>query len=361
MEAAAEMYQAFRERADGVALGAQPLVGLFGDGIPEALVSASDARPVDVKAPPLADGRGGPIFPAVSAVVERFMDDFATRFLHRLAAGAFDKFDLIVFARDDVAALTAYQYAQELRRQGAIPDQTPRFHLWNFIHTDSDAAEAFNRLELDRLTQTLCEVSGTTLCQDTLAEAVKTEKVRATILDQFDVHDAETFVWRNAGRWMTAGRHVELLREIPVKASEQDNRRIGLVGTACDLPVLHEVCGSFGTVVADLQPYGQVWPANNSGPEDTVGMLRHLARYPLHIRTNPPGRYTDMLIEKLAGCDLVVSSVDRNDDSFGWEVPVLRQRLAATGTTVVDLGFRPFRPGPDWIETAREAIQEALQ
>ena len=359
--ASGELHRVFRERVDSVSSNDHPLIGLFGEGIPRAIIAASGAMPLDVKAPPLSDNSDGPIVAAVSAIAENFLDDFTARFLHRLAAGAFQKFELIVFSRDDVAALTAYQYAQELRRSGVLASHGPRFHLWNFLHTDSDAVAQFNKIELDRLTQVLAEVTGSEITDLALTRATGAEATRSAILDQYTVHNAESFVYRNAGRWLPPARHVDLLQALPTTPAPQRDRRIGIVGTACDLVVLHDICADFGTVTADLQPYGQVWPTPFSGTTNSVDMLRELARSPFHIRTSPPGRYTDALVEALSDCDLVVSSVDRNDDSFGWDLPVLRLRLAPNGITVVDLGFRPFRPDADWIENARETIREALR
>ena len=107
----ANLLRAFEERADGVQADGKPLVGVFGEGVPLPLVAALGGLVVDVKAPPLGDAVDGPEVDCVSAVAEPFLDSFTARFLHRFAAGCFDRFATLIFARDDVAGLAAYQYA----------------------------------------------------------------------------------------------------------------------------------------------------------------------------------------------------------------------------------------------------------
>ena len=113
----------------------------------------------------------------VSTVTEPFLDPFATRFLHRFAAGAFDQFETIVFVRDDVAGLAAYQYALELRRQKLLPKQGPRLFLWNLLHTDSAPAAKFNQQEGTRLIAHLSQTLDTTLDDARLSDAIAAEAV----------------------------------------------------------------------------------------------------------------------------------------------------------------------------------------
>lgn len=356
MELAPALSRAFAERADGARIGAAPRVGVFGEGAPLALIAAAGGRALDVKAPPLADARNGPVVASVAAVVEDFMDAFATRFLHRFAAGAFDDFALIVFARDDVAGLAAYQYAQELRRQGRVSAAGPRLHLWNLLHTDSRPAERFNLRELARLEEVLAATLGLRPDGARLEAAVAAETRRAQAAAGLPAGGAAAFIARNAGRWLDADDHAALLEAMPAAPGVAPT--VVLAGTPCDIPVLHEICDGFGRVAADLQDYGRAAVAATG--IDRATMLRGLAGDPLHLRAAPPGRLTAALAENVAGADLVICSVDPNDDAFGWEIPGLRRAVEAGGGRFVDLGFRPFRPDAGWIDTARTRIAEAL-
>lgn len=358
MTALEEMLQAFERRADGMRAEGAPMVGLFGDGLPEALIHAAGARPVEVKAPPLADATAGPLRPEVSEIAEPFLDDFSARFLHRLAAGAFDHMALLVFARDDVAAQAAYQYATEMRRLGMLPSTGPCLHLWSLLHTEGAAAQRFNRTELDRLETALHKVTGQGIDAQALADAQAREARRMTSMARLAGH-AQAFMLRNAGRWLDAAHHADLLDSLPTPAVA-GGRRIGIVGTACDLPVLQELAQELGHVAADLTPYGDLWPGNHAGPALAGDLIDQVATHPLHLRANPASKFDQALAEGLRDCDLVLAAVDRNDDGFGWDLPALTALCEARGTPLVMLGFRPFRPDTAWRDAARKKIAEVL-
>ncbi|MFZ7093766.1 2-hydroxyacyl-CoA dehydratase family protein [Primorskyibacter sp. 2E233] len=348
----ADLQQAFAMRADGVQTDGVELVGTFGEGVPRALIASLGGLAVDIKAPPLSDARDAVRSPIVESIAEPFLDTFATSFLHRFAAGAFDRFATLIFARDDVAALAAYQYALELRRQGRLPDRGPRMYLWNLLHTDTAPVAAFNRAELERLTDHLVETLGTGLDPNRLSEAVKAERRRMDALHALPPGGPDAFVARNAGRWLTPEAHGALLSDL----SAGEGPRIALVGTACDIPVMHALCEGLGQVVADLQDYGRL----TEQPCRAADLLTEVAEDPLSPRAGPPARFTRALHDGIAGADLVIASVDRNDDSFGWELPGLRQAAAAQGARFLDLGFRPFRPDPAWQDDAKTRIAETL-
>lgn len=346
------LQHAFDARADGVRGDGAALVGTFGEGVPRALVASLGGLAVDVKAPPLSDAEHDPRSTIVDAIAEPFLDPYSMRFLHRFAAGAFDRFATLIFARDDVAGLTAYQYALELRRQGYLPDQGPRLHLWNLLHTDSAPVSVFNQVELDRLVDHLTETLGTQLDDALLSDAVAKEAKRAEVLNALPAGGPEAFVALNAGRWLPPGEHIALLPDLPAGKGP----KIALVGTACDIPVLHRICAAHGQVMADLQDYGRPAPQ----PANAADLLAQIARDPLSLRAAPPVRLTRALHRGIEGADLVVASVDANDDSFGWEMPGLKMAAQKQGARFLDLGFRPFRPDAAWQDRANTRIAEAL-
>lgn len=360
MTDAGALDRAFAARADGVPAPAGGLVGVFGSGVPLPLVEAAGARCVDIKAPPLDDAATGPTVPAVAALVEDFMDPFAARFLHRFAAGAFDRFALLIFARDDVAALSAYQYAREMRRLGHVSSRGPALHLWNLTHGLSAAIARFNRSELARLTDRLQAVLGARPDPERLAGTLAAERRRAAALAALPPGGVAGFTARNAGRWMTADAHCAALSHLPPEAPD-DGPRIALVGTACDTPVLHDLCAGAGRIVVDCQEYGRD-PGTGWTPDETTpeALIDALAADPLALRATPPHRFTDALRAAIAGADLVISSVSPTDDAFGWEVPLLRRAVEGRGGRFLDLGFRPFRPDAAWCAEARQRITEAL-
>ncbi len=348
----ANLLRAFEERADGVQADGKPLVGVFGEGVPVPLVSALGGLAVDVKAPPLCDAVDGPEVDCVAAVAEPFLDSFTARFLHRFAAGCFDRFATLIFARDDVAGLAAYQYALELRRQRRLADSGPRLFLWNLLHTKSAATAEFNAAELARLGAHLSAVLEKTLDDGLLHDAVEVEARRTKALQALPSGGVDAFAARNAGRWMTPEEHCELLETLP----QSSGPRIVLVGTSCDIPVLHEICAKHGKIIADLQDYGRVQPCAASAHK----LLETMVDDALAPRAAPPERFTSALHSRIAEADLVVSSVNGNDDSFGWELPGLRRAAEAAGARFLDLGFRPFRPNAEWRQKAYDRVAEAL-
>lgn len=351
----ADLWRAFAERSDGARPDGQVPVGVFGEGVPLPLIAAFGGLALDIKAPPLLDQTEGPIEETVHAIAEPFLDSFTARFLHRFAAGAFEDHAALIFARDDVAGLAAYQYASELRRQGILPSSGPRLYLWNLLHTVSDAAKTFNAAELARLTVFLSETFGAPLDPQQLEDAVAIETRRVAALRDLPPGGTQAFTMRNAGRWLSPQEHLALL-SAPLPEETTRGPQIVLVGTACDIPILHELCAGLGQVRADLQDYGRP-PA---APASAADLLGAIVADPLCPRAAPPDRFTRALQDRIAGADLVVASVDSNDDCFGWEMPGLCRAADAVGARVLDLGFRPFRPDPEWQATARTRITEAL-
>ena len=144
-----------------------------------------------------------------------------------------------------------------------MTDSGPRLFLWNLLHTKSAATAAFNAAELARLSAHLSAVLEKTLDDGLLHDAVEAEARRAEVLQALPSGGVDAFAARNAGRWMTPEEHCELLDSLP----QSSGPRIVLVGTSCDIPVLHEVCCKHGQVTADLQDYGRVQPCATTACE----------------------------------------------------------------------------------------------
>ncbi|MBF9030949.1 hypothetical protein HKCCE3408_11140 [Rhodobacterales bacterium HKCCE3408] len=358
-ESAAErLERAFAAKAEGAVMDA-PRIGIFGDGLPDALVTAAGAVPLDIKASP--DGVRPD--PRVAPFVEPFMDRFAAGFLHRLAAGAFDGFAGLVFARDDTAGLTAYQYALELRRIGILPDGPP-LHLWNLLHTDSAPVHRFNMSEAARLDAFLSDTTGHGF-REGLEHALEVESRRLDAVERLALAGlpARTeFTWRNAGRWLGPEDHAGLIADaIGAATASSPGPVIGLIGSASIDPALYDMLDRIGRLSVDLQPYGHVWPAAHAGGPDLDGLIRAVATNPLHPRAAPAGCYRAALTERLANCDVVVAYCAPHEETLGWDLPSLSAALAAKGVPVVDLGFLPANPHDDWLAAAEARIRAAAR
>lgn len=353
--------------------GDGPLVGVFGNGLPPALVAASGCRLVDVMMVP--DEQLGVRAPALDAYLEPFLDEYTALFLNRLSSGCFDSFDAIIFPRDESAALTAYQYALEFARQGIGSGKWPALILWNLIHGRSDAIKVFNLKQANTLTQQLEALGGHAPDAKSIAAAAADERDRAMALaalaklvEERHISGGEAMRWRNAGRYAPAAEHAYLLREAGKAAASptavREGFRIGLIGTALSDARVYATIERFGTVVCDLQPFGQVWPAptNLRGAFGVPALVEAEASDPLNPRAPDMANRQDKMAGSLmdAQCDLVVSQYDQNDDSFGWELPALRDRLHSHGVPVLDLGFRDVRPDNGWLASAQAALSQAF-
>ena len=335
----------------------RPPVGLFGDGCPEAFVLAAGGTPVEVKAPPAGDAAMAPP-ERVARVVEDFLDPFAARFLARFAGGWYDGYAALVFVRDDAAGLTAYQYALELRRQGRVPAGGPDLLLWNLVRRDDAATQRFNGRMAADVAARLGAATGRAFAEDGFAAASAAEAARTEALSRAaarGVAGAEMHRWRNAGRWLAPLDHAALLDAAAARPAS--GPAIGLVGTALADDALHRALDGVGRVTEDLQPYGAVWPACHAGgAADLEGCLAAVARHPLHLRAMPPAAYRAALVERLAGCDVVLAQADDSDDAFGWEVPALAEALRNRGVPLVDAGLHDGPPTAAWAARAAETV-----
>src|SRR5690606_38364286 len=85
--------------------------------------------------------------------------------------------------------------------------------------------------------------------------------------------------WRNAGRFMAAQEHALLLGEamaqLLVDSGDIAGKRRGLVGSPLASRAAYACFERFGPLVADLQPWGSIWPGQEAvGDVDTIGGLK---------------------------------------------------------------------------------------
>lgn len=347
-----------------------PRVGIFGNGVPLTAIVAAGCQPVDVKSPPA--GRLDCKSPAVAEICEPFVDDFAQVFLHRLFAGDFDDFALIVLPHSDAAAHMAYMYATELLRQKRAAIR-PNLHLFNLAHGKTDGTEAFNKRQMEKLIDALIASGGHAPQNDDWTTATRNEHRRFEALQKLSdlqsgrapiVSGTSCFIWRNAGRYLDAGDHAALLESACNDAlqepSTRQGLRVGLVGTALEDASVLDAIEQHGTMVCDLQPFGQLWPAAPadpavSGAQSSYNLANDLLS-PLQPRTDIA---RDEMVRRImaAECDLVVAQYDRNDDTFGWMLPGLKRDIEARHIGFIDAGHRDLRASDNW----RFGLAEKLQ
>jgi hypothetical protein len=170
--------------------------------------------------------------------------------------------------------------------------------------------------------------------------------------------------WRNAGRFMPAGEHADLLTAALAETAENPSPvRIGIVGSPLCCEKTYRMIEGFGTVVCDQQGFGQVWPGPGNAALSLDDILAEEAADPSCHRIAPTSSYRAAMVRALmdARCTLVVCQLSQTDDTFGWEIPALASELAAQGMTLVNLGFRDARPDDQWLQDAGRHIAQALE
>jgi len=359
--AAATLESAFEQRDSWCAAADRPLVGIFGNGMPENLIAAAGAVPVHLS-------MGNAVAEhEITSVIEPFVDDEVRTFLVRLMCGELAAYRGIVFARDDAPAMIAYQYATEWIRQDRKRAATPSLFLWNLVHTDSAPVRRFNSIQAGKLFDFL-EATGLVRPDEASLKSASVEEIRrsrALHAMAGAVSGSTAFRWRNAGRFMGAGEHADLLEAGLAQNSDSHpaGLRIGLVGSPLASAPTYAMLEAFGQVVCDLQPLGSVWPGPGNLAASLEDVLARTAADSSCPRISPATAYRAAMVARLveARCELVVCQLAQTDDTFGWEVPRLFDELKAQGIACVNLGFRDAAPPRAWVDEAASKIVKALE
>lgn len=363
--AAAALERAAQQQDDWSRAASAPRIGIFGNGMPETLVTAAGALPVH-----LGLGTTDQTH-TIAEVIEPFVDEEVRYFLIRLMQGAFSDFAGIIFARDDAPALIAYQYATEWVRQDRERQKTPPLFLWNLTHTDTAAVRVFNRIQADKLFA-FFESLGLKRPRDAdIAAAAAAESLRAEALDKVQQAVGVTLsgttaaIWRNAGRFVSASEHAKLLIDALEVTTEPlpPPIRIGIVGSPLSCTRTYRMIEGFGTVVSDQQAFGRLWPGPGNNKRGLDEILTATAADASCPRISPASTHRAALVQALvdAGCTLAVCQLAQTDDTFGWEIPALFSELSARGIACINLGFRDARPDNAWLDGASKMIARTLE
>ncbi len=243
--------------------------------------------------------------------------------------------------------------------------------LWNLVHTDTAPVRAFNAVQAEKLFDFFVSIGRGRPDPAALQRAAADEVRRHTALSDLEaavgatVSGATAMQWRNAGRFMQAAEHAELLTSALARRTERlsTSRRIGLVGSPLACPRTYAVLETFGAVVCDLQPLGSVWPGPGNTADNVEAILAATATDASCPRVTPSAAHRAGIVKRLvdARCDLVLCQLAQTDDTFGWEVPRLFAELTDHGIACVNLGFRDPDPPVAWLDQAASSIARALE
>lgn len=359
--AGSRLEHAFEARDRNQPAASLPRIGIFGNGFPETLVAAAGGVPVHLSMGQLSEKT------AIDEIIEPFVDEEVRIFLNRLMNGEFADFLGIVFARDDAPALVAYQYACEWVRQGRAPAAVPPMFLWNLVHATTPAVERFNAIQAEKLFDFLNRIGLNRPDDQAIAEAAAAEGRRRKALERLGASGVSGTVamrWRNAGRFMTAGEHADLLDAAlgEIEGGARGGLRIGVIGSPLLSPASYELFEGFGTIVCDWQPWGAVWPGPGNDKLTLPEILRATAADPSCPRIAPTTAFRTALLDAVteARCELVLCQLAPTDDTIGWEIPAIASALGERGIAFVNLGVR--EPDQDtWHERAAALISAKLE
>lgn len=375
--AISQLEQAFTEKHRFQPLNADRVrIGIFGNRFPEVVLHAAGCHTTDVKAIP--DVELDDHHPGIASLIEPFLDDYTQAFLHRLFTGRFSALQAILFCRQDASALVAYQYAQEYLRQGRCENPTviPRLLLWNAEFGDTEAIHRFNLFQVRTLWQSLNDCGIAEPNEAALQQAFQLNAERQALLCKLDekltaarplLSGSEALCWRQAGRYMTTEQHLESLQAALDELAHrpgQGGHRFGLYGSFTDDMNLYQLIDQHGALVCDQQPMAEGWPVPALGDSPSVdSLMQSIETDPLVSRGRSSLETLKALVAryKASECQTVILQLDDHDDTLGWDIPQLKQRLAESGINALHLGFRPLRPDAAWLADAGTHIQKAVE
>src|SRR5690606_12209963 len=128
-----------------------------------------------------------------------------------------------------------------------------------------------------------------------IATAAKSEARRHAALERMEAElgaalsGGMALRWRNAGRFMPASDHADLIEAAlsDKTVSSHGQVRLGIVGSPLASIAVYEMLETFGPVVCDLQPWGSVWPGPGNTNANLDGILRAAAGDPSCPRIAP--------------------------------------------------------------------------
>lgn len=314
-----------------------PVVGCIGNVIPEEIIVAAGALPLQV-APALI-----PDVPAAT----RFMDETATRewrsIFSQIMAGAWASAELLVVARD---YHILYYYLKEVVRLG-LGAQIPPLHLFDLIQESGPAADAYDDGEVAALVDRLIRVTGRPVAQGALRAA-------AAVANQRRARQQDVLELRRAGALSAVGAMKVLGARYLMSAPEYLHAvssviadpppsggppgRPRLVAVSAERLFhtrLHEVAEQAGaTISAELDWWGSAGVDNpvslDGEPLRDIGAHYRSDVYSPQLPRSQRSRLLLGTVERTAAHG-VLFYLPPSDAELGWDVPAFGASLDELG------------------------------
>ncbi|MBX5468152.1 MAG: 2-hydroxyacyl-CoA dehydratase family protein [Firmicutes bacterium] len=359
----------------------KPVVACIGLDIPEEVIDAVGALPVQV--------RGIPVTPQMATFLDVGWPEGDQELFAAVVSGAYGFCDLMVISRLQETYPKLYGYLTELRRHGnRTGSGIPPLFLYDRLPGNvGPAAAAFNRVVMDRLVESLqsigrCGLSAARLSAST-RQAVRIDGLTLALARLRQRHPPQVSGYEalvvTGARWaMSRSRYVALLERFVEARREAPGRpcraRIFLIGnTSRAVEVYRAVEAAEAVVVGEVPDYGvRVWEDDDLGSpapsEDLEGVLEAITRR--YQRLGPWSSWSDLGVRvawltrriKESRPDGVIVIEERYREPDGWELPSLQAVLKNLGIPwrTIGLEFRPAGSEPEWSAMAH-AVSEFVR
>ncbi|MBF9033304.1 hypothetical protein HKCCE2091_03550 [Rhodobacterales bacterium HKCCE2091] len=304
------------------------VVGYLGATVPVELIAAAGALPVRLKGGPQAET------PLADRYMEPVREAYLRRIFDRLLAGAYQDLDALVIARASEGLLQFHHLLDHVRSVDlGLP--LPRIVFLDILRTPTELSARYNRDRLAEFCDTLGEV-GSVLTDAAVRDCIDASNhARAmfrTICTNPGLDGSTRLKLATAGQVLPVSEFVDLMQQLGEGDRQPGGPRIALTGSPQERPGLYDLLEARGaSVIGEDHDWGERLyeadvPSAGDALRDLAEHYQHHAPGPRQMAPRPPE-------QTLGGTtpDAVIAYYEENDDTLGWDYPMHRDRLAASG------------------------------
>ena len=352
--AVAELRRAYAEGSWGTGIRfSDATVGYVGADVPAETIAAAGLVPVRLL-PPAA--------PAGQDYLEEIIEPWLRAILGQLLADGPDRLRYLIVANEGDGSRRLYHYVRELQLRGQLP-KSLRSHFVDVVRRDGSAPAAYNRVQLQRLLDTLGDWSGAPVTEDKLAVAIERAESRRRMLHRVCsrrrgpaplLKGGDALAAIGAGSALTAERHEQLISHLDVGDGGQapaTDVRVYVTGSPLDRPELYDaISAAGGQVVGEDHDWGEqsiAYPLVQAQPPREALIDRWLQRpADSGITRSVHGRARQCISGvQRASAEAVVCAIIAGDPSPAWDVPTQLAACATASLPALVLPGLPYR-GP---------------
>jgi benzoyl-CoA reductase/2-hydroxyglutaryl-CoA dehydratase subunit BcrC/BadD/HgdB len=330
------------------------VVGYFSNNVPIELITAAGLFAVRLTGSPEHATEVGDRY------MEEFHDGEIRSIFDRMLRGLFNFADLIVVPRTSESFLQLYYYLLEVRHWE--PDRPfPEIYLFDSLQAPGETVVRYDRGRLDDLRRTLDRVSGRTMSDASIRDAVAAVNENRALLGQVNqlrrralVSGADMLRLYGTAGFVATDFHSACLREIAANAETRppvQGARLMVKGSPHEddrFYALVESCGA--VIVADDHTSGERafehLVAEQGDP--MAALTEHYHRHSPSPRSYPQEEQDRRFIELVEAAKVqgVIFYHDEWDDVLGWDYPQQKKLLDARGIPSIYLKKQSYR-APD--------------